>query len=339
MASSNVNSIGIPTIDLAESSHNHAAVVEAVRQACLHVGFFYLTGHGIDCGPAVLEQSKLLFALPEVEKRALSDATLSRGYTAWREETLDPAVQTMGDTKEGFYISVNDIAVDDVRYNPAKLAGPNQWPNATDSPSLKDPQQFQTVMRAYMEQVTQVAIAIVRLIAESLELDAHYFDHAVVDCDPLAVLRLLHYEATRSDVDRGIYACGAHTDYGLVTLLWTDENDGLQILDQRGCGEWIHVPTVPNCLVVNLGDMLERWTNGMYCSTLHRVVNTSGRERYSVPFFFEPAFDTVVECLPGCCSLENPAKYPPTTSGEHLLSKYRATHADFEPVSTEKPDT
>ena len=319
----------IPTIRL--NDDDHAATVRAVRNACIDTGFFYVAGHGIDTS-SLLQQSKLLFDLPVAEKRAVSDATLTRGYTAMREETLDPANQTVGDTKEGFYISVNDIALDDPRFNPAKLAGPNQWPDAIKCPSMQDPEAFKSTMWTYMQQITAVSIAIVRLISESLGLPANHFDEAVAK-EPLASLRLLHYEATLSNIGVGIYACGAHTDYGMITVLLTDDNDGLQIYDKRGSQEWIPVPTVPGCFVVNLGDMLERWTNGVYCSTLHRVVNRTGRERYSAPFFFEPAFDTVVECLEVCCSADNAARYLPTTSGEHLLSKYRLTHADFAPVA------
>lgn len=113
----------------------------------------------------------------------------------------------------------------------------------------------------------------------------------------------------------------------MLTILWTDGSPGLQVhLD----GTWTDVAHVPDALVVNLGDMLERWTNGMYRSTRHRVVSVTGRGRYSCPFFFEPNFDTVVEALPGCCGPDSPPKYPPTTSGQHLLDKYAATHAGFE---------
>lgn len=338
MSSASISSTrrSIPTIRL--NDEDHAATVQAVRKACLEFGFFYIAGHGIETATAtVLQQSKLLFDLPVTEKKAVSDATLSRGYTAMREETLDPPNQTTGDTKEGFYISVNDISVDDPRFNPAKLAGPNQWPDATKCPSMQDPVAFKTTMLTYMDQITAVSIAIVRLIAESLGLPPHHFDDAIVaKNEPLASLRLLHYEATASNVNAGIYACGAHTDYGMITVLLTDDNDGLLIYDKRGgCQEWVPVPTKTDCLVVNLGDMLERWTNGVYCSTLHRVVNETGRERYSAPFFLEPAFDTVVECLDVCCSRENPPRYPPTTSGEHLLSMYRQTHADFAPPAAQ----
>jgi isopenicillin N synthase-like dioxygenase len=291
----------VPTVHI--DGVDYRATVEAVRKACLESGFFYVKGHGIEI-ESVLDQMKHFFDLPLLEKRAVTDATLTRGYTAMREETLDPTKQTVGDTKEGFYINVLDIAVDDPRYNPSKLAGPNQWPDPIKCPSMKDHENFKATMLNYMEQVMALTLSISRLIAESLGLPATFFDASLTK-EPMATLRLLHYEATTSNTDAGIYACGAHSDYGMITILLTDENDGLQIYDKRGCQEWISVPTMPGCFVVNLGDMLEQWTNGMYCSTLHRVINTTGRERYSAPFFSGPAFDTVVECLNVCCSNDN----------------------------------
>jgi isopenicillin N synthase-like dioxygenase len=315
----------IPTIHV--DSKDHDTTVKAVRNACLESGFFYVAGHGIATS-GVFEQMKSFFELPVNEKKHVVNSTYTRGYTAMREETLDPSKQTTGDTKEGFYIQINDIPVDDPLYDPLRFIGPNEWPDSIRCPSMKDPGAFKTTMKTYLDQVMSLALSITRLIAESLGLPPNYFD-AAFETEPMATLRLLHYEATRSDTDAGIYACGAHSDYGMVTILLTDENDGLQIYDKRGCQEWVAVPTIPGCFVVNLGDMLEQWTNGMYCSTLHRVINTNGKERYSAPFFLDPSYDTVVECLDVCCSSENPARYSPITSGEYVLSKYKYTRADF----------
>ena len=328
----------IPIIYLDDGA-NRAETVAAIRKACTECGFFYVTRHCVDppCCQAVMEQSERFFDLPLVEKKAVSDAQLTRGYTAMQEETLDPANQTEGDTKEGFYISINDIPVDDPRYNPSKLAGPNQWPTPETCPSLADPTLWKQTMQEYMRQVTQLSRQIVRLLAESLDLPTEYFDDYFRDGEALGALRLLHYAATPSQIELGRYACGAHSDYGMITVLLTDVEPGLEIFDQRGCQQWIPVPPLPNHFVVNLGDMLERWTNGRYCSTLHRVINYTGRERYSIPFFLEPSFDTIVKCLPTCCSDDdNPAQWPPITSGEHLLSKYAQTHADF--VAAAKTD-
>jgi isopenicillin N synthase-like dioxygenase len=321
-------------------------MIASLRHACRHVGFFYLQGHGVDPAllHAVLTQTRMLFAESLTSKQTWSDPVTNRGYTAWGEETLDPEHQTQGDTKEGYYIGV-DVAMDDPRYNPAKLRVPNIWPSTT---ATLDTSLFRTVMKDYFAAVSHVGLQLTRCLALAIGLeDAHFFDDAFMD--PMAMLRLLHYAATPSRPDEGVYACGAHSDYGMITLLLTDDTPGLQIYqrksipsdDNKGSekegeedGTWIDVPPRPDAFVVNLGDMLERWTNGLFASTKHRVVvQDASKERYSIPFFYEPQFDTRVECLPLCCSPERPPRYPPTTSGEHLLSKYQQTHADFAPTA------
>ncbi|GIL87645.1 hypothetical protein Vretimale_14674 [Volvox reticuliferus] len=181
---------------------------------------------------------------------------------------------------------------------------------------------------------------------------------------PMVTLRPLHYSGEVSDPGAGVFGAGAHTDYGMLTILATDDTPGLQIWtgpdvasrsasnisnansgggswgerEGAGAGEegaataggrWRDVEPIAGAFIINLGDMLERWTNGRYRSTLHRVINTSGRERYSIAFFFEPNFDAEVAVLPVCCGPDDPPRYPPTTAGQHLLDKYAATHAGY----------
>lgn len=313
----------IPTVRLDDADRDRA--VQSLRQACIEHGFFYLEGHGIEPSflHTVMEQSKSLFDLPLESKQQVRDPVLNRGYTAFEEETLDPSVQTKGDTKEGFYIA-KDIPKDNPEYNPSKLKGPQPWPTCEDQ---LDCHLFRTTMETYLHQASNVAFRLVQLLALAIGLDEHYFDEAFQD--PVAVLRLLHYAKEQSAPQDGIYACGAHTDYGMITLLLTDENPGLQIFTLKG--EWIDAPPRPHAFVVNLGDMLERWTNGMFRSTRHRVITCAEYERYSIPFFFDPSFDTKVICIESCCSETNSPKWKPTTSGQHLLEKYKETHADFTP--------
>jgi isopenicillin N synthase-like dioxygenase len=329
MSRSNADENYIPIISL--NNPDREKTVQAVRIACKEVGFFYLQGHGMEESfiESVMEQSRKLFALPVPAKKLLSDPIISRGYTAMEEETLDPTVQKKGDTKEGFYIG-RDIQPNDPKYNPAKLSGPNCWPTIQTTPEMgEDCDEFRRVMETYFDEISHVALHVVRLIALAIGLPEDFFDASFTE--PLAALRLLHYSAEQSQPDEGIYACGAHSDYGMVTILLTDANPGLQILSKQG--EWINAPPVKDCFIVNLGDMLERWTNGMFKSTKHRVLTAGGNvERYSIPFFYEPNFDTRVECLEQCCSNDSPAQYPPTTSGQHLLDKYKQTHADFSPT-------
>jgi isopenicillin N synthase-like dioxygenase len=335
MTASQEESCAIPIIRLSGGAGaeltgpDKAEVVARLRSACVDVGFFYLQGHGIgaDLTRRVFEQSRLLFELDDAEKKRLSDPVTSRGYTAMGEETLDPAVQTRGDTKEGFYVGL-DIPESDPRYDPAKLRGPNQWPSP-ETTAMEDCDAFRSTMLEYHEKMRALAFRVVRLLALAIGLPETYFDDCFRDDEVIASLRLLHYAPVESRPQDGIFACGAHTDYGMITLLLTDGNPGLQILTRDGA--WVDAPPVPDAFVVNLGDMLERWTNGLFRSTPHRVLTFNKAHRYSIPFFYEPSFDTVVKCLDACCSSENPPRYAPTTSGEHLVGKYKQTHADFRP--------
>lgn len=269
-----------------------------------------------DIFPRIFAESKQLFELPFQEKQGLYDAKLSRGYQPLGIETLDPIRSKHGDSKEGFYIGTH-IPPEDPRYNPAKLKGPNVWP---------DRQEFVSTMEEYHSRASQVGLKVIQLLALAVGLpDKHDLDHHFTE--NFATLRLLHYTATKSDPQEGLFACGAHSDYGMITLLLTDENPGLQIYTNE---EWVDLPPKKDLLIVNLGDMLERWTNGLFRSTMHRVITSGETERYSMPFFYEPDFDAKVVCLPVCCSPENPPKYPPTTAGQHILDKYNQTREDFQ---------
>jgi len=329
----------IPVIDI--HGHDEDQIAKEVSIACKEIGFFYLEGHGIPeiLIENVLSASKKLFDLPLEEKLALQDKELTRGYTPMEEETLDPANQPLrGDTKEGFYLG-RDIAKTDKLYNPSKLSGPNTWPTTDLCPSWIDAdcKDWKDIMNEYFDAILKLGLRVIGYLALALDLPENYFNDSF--SVPMAALRLLHYSSEPSAPDKGLFACGAHSDYGMITLLLTDDSPGLQIFTKENT--WMDVPPRKGAFIVNLGDMLERWTNGMFRSTIHRVVtpqnqSISASDRYSIPFFLEPNFDTVVECLEICCRNPQtgeriPPKYPPTTSGQHLLEKYSQTHADFSP--------
>ena len=323
----------IPTITLnTTSKQSDAEEINLLREACESVGFFYLyvqDDHLVELLPRVFQLSKQFFALPAEIKNKFSDHVLNRGYTGMQEETLDPKHQSKGDTKEGYYLA-EDIFKSDPRHDPNKLSGPNVYPKDVPVDEL-DCELWQSTIMEYHEKMKQVSFQLIRMLALALDLPQSHFDGYFRE--PLAVLRLLHYSNEISDVDHGIFACGAHSDYGMVTLLATDDQPGLQIYHE---GKWVDVPPPGfegGKFVVNLGDMLERWTNGRFKSTLHRVILSSSecaesKERYSIPFFYEPHFDTLVECLESCVGEEG-IKYPPITSGKYLVGKYEETHADF----------
>jgi isopenicillin N synthase-like dioxygenase len=244
----------------------------------------------------VFDRCRALFALPLEEKRKMLQDENNRGWTPYGEETLDPDNQTKGDTKEGFYFG-RDIPADDPEAA-LPLHGPNVWPREDLVPG------FRAAAEEYMAKLTDLGRRLVKLVAESLGLPPAHFDAAFTR--PMTFLRPLRYDAAEASApDAGVFGAGAHTDYGMLTLLATDGQPGLQIfLPQAGDGGdgsggdsggdkgvWADVPPVSGpetgMFVVNLGDMLERWTNGRYRSTLHRVVSGGGSERFSIPFFFE----------------------------------------------------
>ncbi|CAN0030535.1 unnamed protein product [Phaeothamnion confervicola] len=182
-------------------------------------------------------------------------------------------------------------------------------------------------MLEYYGAMMDVGLRTARLLAEGIGCEPGFFEPFFTRS--MSALRLLRYAPEVSDASEGVFGCGAHTDYGLLTFLATDDVPGLQAGPVWLDGTWHDVPPKPGHFVVNLGDMLERWCNDALKSTRHRVVNREGRERFSIPFFFETNFDTVVEALPPFVGPDNPPRYPPTTSGEHLLLQYAKTHANF----------
>eukprot|EP00270_Netrium_digitus_P005549 TRINITY_DN1739_c0_g1_i3.p1 TRINITY_DN1739_c0_g1~~TRINITY_DN1739_c0_g1_i3.p1 ORF type:complete len:346 (+),score=92.87 TRINITY_DN1739_c0_g1_i3:87-1124(+) len=307
-------------IEFIDLSLGKEETARALRQACEEVGFFYLINHGLDLQlqEKVFEQCRLFFSLPLEEKvKSLQDKN-NRGYTGFEEDILNPGGQSKGDTKEGYYIG-QEISVDDERTK-KPLHGPNNWPSAEKLPEWRE------TMMEYLKQCVQLLHRLLPLLALSLDLPEDYFLQPGFFDDPITSLRPLHYSNERSDPEKGVYGAGAHTDYGIFTFLATDGVPGLQICrkkDERP-QVWEDVPPIPGAFTVNLGDLLERWSNNRFRSTLHRVVNI-GKERYSLPFFIEPNFDCLIECLPTCTSNENPPRYAPITSGEYLLGRYKAT--------------
>ena len=166
-------------------------------------------------------------------------------------------------------------------------------------------------------------------MALSLDLEEDYFN--VFASEELATLRLLHYPPQPPNPAPGEKGAGEHTDFGTLTLLLQDDLGGLQVWDEA-IG-WVHAPPIPGTFVVNLGDMMARWTNETYRSTLHRVVNASGQERYSVPFFYLGHPDHPVDCIPTCKEPGEDAKYPPTTVVSHYQEMYAATYGDRKSLS------
>ena len=311
-------SLPIPVIDLSLPT---AELLPVLHEACSGVGFFYLINHGVP--PALVAStfalSRRFFSLPLSRKLLYRVSRHNRGYTPFRDELLSPETQRGGDTKEGWYEGVDREEAE------GKLYGRNMRVSEEDVPG------WSGGLAAYMAACSAVGQRLVELLWRALhggQSDPSSWSQRP-GCfdDPMLTLRLLHYDGTASDEQQGVFACGAHCDYGFCTLLAVDDEPGLQIHTQQT--GWTDVPAMPAAFVVNLGDMLQRWSNGKYRSTLHRVLNRAGRERYSLPFFMEPNHDCVVECLPSCCDAEHPPQWPPVTSGVYLQQRYAATQSAF----------
>ena len=310
----------IPLIDIARFA-DHAGLGRALGAAARDTGFFVITGHGI--APAMIDavfaQSQRFFATDPETKAALSirRAGNNRGYVALGEERLDASKP--GDVKEAFNIGW-DLPADHPDVIACKpFRGVNVWPGEQQLPG------FRATMLAYFDACHRLGLRLHRALAHDLGAAENFFDDKLDQ--PLATLRLLHYPPRPDRFEPGQTGAGEHTDYGNLTLLATDDAGGLEVRTRDG--QWVSPPSIPGALICNIGDCLMRWTNDVYVSTPHRVVNPVGRERFSVAFFLDPNPDAVVSCLPSCATPERPARYRPTTGADYLKSRLDATYAQL----------
>ncbi|KAJ0234583.1 Non-hem dioxygenase N-terminal domain-containing protein [Hirschfeldia incana] len=244
-------------IDLTNSDLHQSVIL--LKQACLDSGFFYVINHGIseEVMDKAFEQSKKFFALPLEEKMKVLKNEKHRGYTPFYDQIPDPENQVQGDNKEGYYIG-SDVPRDDPQWD-YPFYGPNPWPDPDVLPGWRE------TMEKNHQEALRVCKAIAKLLALALDLDAYYFDSPEMLGKPISTLRLLHYEG-KSDPSKGIYGTGAHSDYGMMTLIATDGVMGLQICKDKNAKpqKWEYVPSIEGAIVVNLGDMMQCWSNGLF---------------------------------------------------------------------------
>ena len=306
----------VPVVDLAGARGGDLAerrrVARAIDEACCEIGFFAIVGHGVPYTLVddVRRVAHAFFELPPAHKLAarhpLED--MNRGYHAAGRETLSAANDAAAppDLKEYFHVGPVDAG--DGPYYTSPLGRrhfePNVWPAA--------PAGFERAVTAYYRSMTGLVAFLMRLAALALEVDEHFFDDKVDRS--IGTMRLNYYPAQAVAPRPGQLRASAHTDYGGFTVLsGEDVPGGLQV--RTRAGRWIDVRTSPTTFVVNIGDLLMRWTNDRWLSNLHRVVNppaaSTHRARLSIAFFNHPNYDVLIECLPS----QGPARHPPARSG------------------------
>lgn len=349
---------GLPIIDISayldgtSSPDTRRETARAINAACTNYGFFYLTGHGIPSSKLdqIIDLARRFFALPLDEKNKIKrfDAggpeggDSARGYQGLGEN-VTAGLQDMQEAIDFYRPWDGEMEQGDGGPGTRKtLQGPNLWPS--------EPRELRGVYEAYIESVTKVGRALTRAMGAALELGSAEGGKAedededvfVRHCDEsFWVMRMINYpplpaskqpgetQGKHGEQDLSQFSCGAHTDYGCVTLLLTDPTPGaLQV--QLKDGSWLPADPIPGAFVVNIGDMIERWTNGIWKSTMHRVIHrgdggvngVEGGGRVSVPFFFEPNFDAMVKPLESCVERSGrPRMHEGSTYGEHLLTK------------------
>jgi isopenicillin N synthase-like dioxygenase len=317
----------VPVIDLeparAGGPTDRLRVARLIDEACVAIGFFTVTGHGVPDGVSrdLRAAARAFFGMPLATKQRASptDARTPRGYHAAGGETLAAANDGVApaDLKEFYHVGPVDVG-DDPYYTSARgrqFFLPNIWP--------ADPAEFRAVATTYYRAMHRLVAFLMRLTALGLGLDESYFDDKVNRS--VGTMRLNYYPPQHRPPLPGQLRAGAHTDYGGLTILnGEDAPGGLQVRGRDG--GWTDVRTAPDEFVVNIGDLLMRWTNDRWLSNLHRVVNpplddARTASRLSIAFFNHPNWDVMIECV----APAGAARYQPVMSGDYRDQKYAKT--------------
>lgn len=301
----------IPVIDVARAFAGEdaaqAETASAIAAACRESGFFYVTGHGVPqavIGRTVTE-AQSFFHQPLAAKRRSAINARHRGFNALGDALMYEA--TRPDQKEFFAIGLELPEDDPDVLAGEKLRGPNNWP--ADRPA------FRAALTDYYEALGRCGSALMRCVALSLGAPPGFFaDHYR---KRLQRTQVIYYPPQPPTSEADLFGVAPHTDFGCITLLWQDDNGGLEV-QERSSGGWIPAPPIAGSFVVNVGDLLGRWSNDRYASTPHRVVNRSGRERFSIATFYDPDYRACVDPRDfGAAE----ARYEPIQAGDHILGR------------------
>lgn len=307
---------GIPSIDLTDflsgDPIRKSQFVQELGNAYENIGFVSVKGHLLDPSleSKLYSEVKSFFSLPLSVKQKYenNDIAGQRGYISFGKEHAKG--RTVGDLKEFWHFGQEVTSEDPIK---------SEYPDNIPVIELPD---FNVVgMQAY-QKLEETGKYMLRAIALFLGLDEFYFDDKIYHGN--SILRPIHYGPITENPENAVRSA-EHEDINLITLLMGASADGLQVYNKKG--EWVSVTALPDHLVVNVGDMLQRLTNNRLKSTTHRVVNPPrelwGTSRYSIPFFLHPRSDMRLDCLSNCVTTENPIQYEPITAGAYLEERLR----------------
>jgi isopenicillin N synthase-like dioxygenase len=328
----------MPIIDFGAFLHGdqitRQSVAKEVFKGFQDSGFLYLTNHGIPATTVAnaFSKSAKFFTRPQSQKDALGWTTpqSNRGYVASGREKVTLA--DLNDREEIAKLRAsNPDLKESMEIGREGVEGlPNQWPDKLDA----DGAEFAVDMKAFFLTCKSLHMEVMRAIAIGMCLDAGFFDSFTDAGDNN--LRLLHYPAVLKSVFKDNpdqVRAGAHSDYGSITLLFQDNVGGLEV--QSPQGTWVRATPIDGSIVVNAGDLLNRWSNGTIKSTKHRVIQPPAKEgdtsdmypeRYSIAYFCNPNFDRTIEALPGTYQADADKKWDPIKSGDYLVMRLAATY-------------
>jgi isopenicillin N synthase-like dioxygenase len=313
----------IPLIDVGPAFRGEPGGLEAVarevRHACQSIGFFYLAGHGVSprIVHAAFEASREFHALPLETKLALKLNENNIGYlpvnqSMQRASTVHKA--TRPNFNESFFISHERGADHPAVMAGAPLRGRNQWPVGHDG--------MRAMMVAYFKTMEALGERMLPVLARALDLPPDFFAPYFAN-EAHINLRFLHYPPQESDDDEQ-FGQGPHTDNSFITMLARQDVPGLAV--RLPNGEWLAPPVIEGTFLVNLGNVMKRWSNDRFLSTPHGVLNDSGRDRYSIAFFYSPSPDARIEVVPTCTGPDDPPQYEPALYRDLVLQFYNANY-------------
>ncbi|KAK6063370.1 2OG-Fe(II) oxygenase [Seiridium cupressi] len=312
-----------PVIDFSNFLSNHRNrmqhCADEIRNACSTQGFFQIVNHNIPLSlqKEMFNVAKEFFDLPYDEKMKLDKAknSYNRGYEVMKGQMIE--ANTRPDLKEGYYVS-RDLPLDHPQVVAEKFAhGPNVWPEQLGK-------HFKEVCMDYFDRIKSLTEDVMRAVALSLGYEPDFFDEFCTD--PMCFYKMLHYPPQPDDahaLQRGI---GAHRDFGIITLLLQGDVPGLEVWDDEA-KDWYPAPPVEGAYVVNMGNLFEQWTNDFYVSNVHRVINKSGVERFSIPFNYNGNPDFVIKCIEKCRAKQEDEKYAPISVEDYVRQKYKDVYA------------